>query len=109
MAGMTPGYLRAIMDGATKAPGGATEFALVLLGEASGYPHGSGQPQRVRPGEVVLMDCGCNVHGYQSDVSRSWVHGTASAWQRQVWDRSEERRVGQECVSTCRSRWSPYP
>src|SRR3546814_12286975 len=24
------------------------------------------------------------------------------------WDRSEERRVGKECVSTCRSRWSPY-
>src|SRR3546814_1728149 len=23
--------------------------------------------------------------------------------------RSEERRVGKECVSTCRSRWSPYP
>src|SRR5690606_39591630 len=67
-------------------------FALVLLGEASAYPHGSGQPQIVRPGEVVLMDCGCNVHGYQSDVSRSWVHGTATARQRQVWEqmRSEE-------------------
>src|SRR3546814_15157305 len=25
-----------------------------------------------------------------------------------MWDRSEERRVGNECVSTCRSRWSPY-
>src|SRR3546814_20350386 len=24
------------------------------------------------------------------------------------WDRSEERRVGKECVSTCRSRWWPY-
>src|SRR3546814_12187286 len=28
---------------------------------------------------------------------------------RLVGERSEERRVGQECVSTCRSRWSPYP
>src|SRR3546814_17554410 len=25
-----------------------------------------------------------------------------------IWNRSEERRVGKECVSTCRSRWSPY-
>src|SRR3546814_10816809 len=25
-----------------------------------------------------------------------------------LWHRSEERRVGKECVSTCRSRWSPY-
>src|SRR3546814_14044058 len=28
---------------------------------------------------------------------------------RQMGERSEERRVGKECVSTCRSRWSPYP
>ena len=91
-AGMTPVEIGAIMNGATRALGGSPEFALVLLGEASAYPHGSGQPQRVRPGEVVLMDCGCNVHGYQSDVSRSWVHGTATARERQVW---EEMRKGQ--------------
>src|SRR3546814_12966070 len=30
-------------------------------------------------------------------------------WRRNKLMRSEERRVGQECVSTCRSRWSPYP
>src|SRR3546814_18110823 len=29
--------------------------------------------------------------------------------QNDLEDRSEERRVGKECVSTCRSRWSPYP
>ncbi len=91
-AGMTPADIRVIMNGATKALGGSPEFALVLLGEASAYPHGSGQPQMVRPGEVVLMDCGCNVHGYQSDVSRSWVHGTATARERQVW---EQMRKGQ--------------
>src|SRR3546814_19361466 len=50
-------------------------------------------PQRVRPGEVVLMDCGCSVHGYQSDVSRSWVHGTASARQRQVWDQMRQGQL----------------
>ncbi|MGV1683850.1 M24 family metallopeptidase [Sphingopyxis sp. NJF-3] len=92
VAGMTPADIRVIMNGATKALGGSPEFALVLLGEASAYPHGSGQPQMVRPGEVVLMDCGCNVHGYQSDVSRSWVHGTATARERQVW---EQMRKGQ--------------
>ncbi|ALC11540.1 peptidase [Sphingopyxis sp. 113P3] len=91
-AGMTPADIGAIMNGATRALGGSPEFALVLLGEASAYPHGSGKPQRVRKGEVVLMDCGCNVHGYQSDVSRSWVHGAATARQRQVW---EEMRKGQ--------------
>lgn len=91
--GMTPGEIGAIMNNATRALGGQPEFALVLLGEASAYPHGSGKPQAVREGEVVLMDCGCTVHGYQSDISRSFVHGEANAEQRRVW---EEMRSGQE-------------
>jgi Xaa-Pro aminopeptidase len=84
--GMTPAQIGAIMNGATSALGGNPEFALILLGEASAYPHGSGQPQQVRDGEVVLMDCGCTVEGYQSDISRSFVFGEASAEQRRVWD-----------------------
>ena len=84
--GMTPSDIEAIMNGATTALGGNPEFALILLGEASAYPHGSGQPQQVRDGEVVLMDCGCTVEGYQSDISRSFVFGSANAEQRRVWD-----------------------
>jgi len=41
---------------------------------------------RVADGQIVLMDCGCSVQGYQSDISRTFVHGTASAEQRKVWD-----------------------
>lgn len=84
--GMTPHQIGATMDGATRALGGNPEFSLILLGEAAAYPHGSGQPQAVRDGEVVLMDCGCTVQGYQSDISRTFVHGSASAEQRRVWD-----------------------
>jgi Xaa-Pro dipeptidase len=39
----------------------------------------------VKEGEVVLMDCGCNVQGYQSDVSRTFVFGEPTKRQRQVW------------------------
>ena len=39
----------------------------------------------VADGQIVLMDCGCTVQGYQSDVSRTFVFGTASAEQRKVW------------------------
>lgn len=92
-AGMTPAQIGAIMRAATVALGGRSEFELILLGEASAYPHGSGQPQAVRPGEVVLMDCGASVHGYQSDISRTFVHGKATARQRQVWDQA---RKGQD-------------
>lgn len=84
-AGMTPRDIGALISAATRKLGGTVEFNLILLGEAAAYPHGSGKPQKVTPGEVVLMDCGCNVHGYQSDVSRSFVFGAANAEQRKVW------------------------
>ena len=85
-AGMTPADIGALMTAATTALGGKTEFNLVLLGEAAAYPHGSGKPQAVRAGEVVLMDCGCTVADYQSDISRTFVYGaTPSAQQRTVW------------------------
>jgi Xaa-Pro dipeptidase len=84
-AGMTPAEIGAIMNGATSRLGGRPEFALVLLGEASAYPHGTGKPQQVREGEVVLMDCGCTVEGYQSDISRTFVFGEPTKRQRDVW------------------------
>jgi Xaa-Pro dipeptidase len=84
--GMDQRDIGAIMDEATAKLGGAPEFSLVLLNEASAYPHGSKQHQTVREGSIVLMDCGCTVHGYQSDISRTWVHGEASPRQRKLWN-----------------------
>ncbi|WP_093451538.1 Xaa-Pro peptidase family protein [Sphingomonas sp. YR710] len=84
--GMTSADIATIMNKATSALGGDPEFELILLGEASAYPHGSHQPQIVREGAVVLMDCGCTVQGYQSDVSRTFVFGGADKHQRTVWD-----------------------
>ena len=85
-AGMTGADIGALMDAATRRLGGEPEFALVLIGEAAAYPHGSKQVHRIAPGQVVLMDCGCTVQGYQSDVSRTFVFGAASKEQRTVWD-----------------------
>ena len=84
--GMSGPDIAALMDQATIALGGSPEFSLVLLNEASAYPHGSVKLQKIREGSVILMDCGCAVHGYQSDISRSWVFGQANARQRKVWD-----------------------
>jgi len=84
--GMRPEELGAMIDAATAALGGEPGFALVLLNEASAYPHGSKQPQTVREGSIILMDVGCTVHGYQSDISRTWVMGKPTAKQRKVWD-----------------------
>src|ERR1700677_724321 len=84
--GMSGPDIGALMDHATISLGGSPEFSLVLLNEASAYPHGSVKPQKIREGSVILMDCGCAVHGYQSDISRSWVFGQPNARQRKVWD-----------------------
>ena len=85
-AGMTNHDIAAMMDDATIRLGGSPEFSLVLIGPAAALPHGSRAPQVVTDGAVVLMDCGCTVQGYQSDVSRTFVQGTASAEQRRVWN-----------------------
>ncbi len=52
--------------------------ALVLLGASAALPHGSRQPQKLREGDVVLIDGGCTVEGYESDVSRTGVLGKPS-------------------------------
>ncbi|WP_298688345.1 Xaa-Pro peptidase family protein [uncultured Sphingomonas sp.] len=84
--GMAPDDVSKMMDATTVALGGTPEFSLVLMGEAAAYPHGSRNRQVAREGEIVLMDCGCTVEGYQSDVSRTFVLGRPSDRQRQVWD-----------------------
>jgi Xaa-Pro dipeptidase len=85
-AGMQrPDIMRMLVE-ATETLGGKHEFSLVLLNDASAYPHGSEKPQTVREGSVVLVDTGCSVHGYQSDISRTWVVGEPSARQREIWD-----------------------
>ncbi|CAN5882375.1 metallopeptidase MdpA [soil metagenome] len=83
---MKPADIAALMNAATEKLGGEPEFALILIGEAAAYPHGSRAPQIVADGQIVLMDCGCTLQGYQSDVSRTFVFGTASAEQRRVWE-----------------------
>jgi Xaa-Pro dipeptidase len=85
--GMTPDVIGALLEAAMVARGGTSPWALVLLGEASAYPHGSGKPQAVKRGEVVLIDTGCAVRGYQADISRSFVFGAdPTREQRRVWE-----------------------
>ncbi len=103
--GMTPADITALVVDATRRQGGDADGGLVLLGEAAAYPHGSRQRQEVREGEVVLLDCGCRVHGYSSDISRTFVYGEPSAEVRRVWNHvrkgqqiaHETARIGVAC------------
>jgi Xaa-Pro dipeptidase len=53
--------------------------ASVQVGEYSALPHGSRTPQVIREGSIVMIDDGCDVEGYQSDITRTFVLGKASA------------------------------
>ncbi len=60
--------------------------AMTIFGKYTAYPHGSSQPQTLREGDMVLVDDGCSVEGYQSDITRTTVLGKPTARQRQVWE-----------------------
>ena len=60
--------------------------ASVQVGEYSALPHGSSTPQQIREGSIVMIDDGCTVEGYQSDITRTFVMGKASGKMKQVFD-----------------------
>ena len=84
--GMEPADVNEMMRSAQAALGGSDIWNMALFGVASAYPHGTNQSQKIEEGQVVLMDCGCSVQGYKSDISRTFVFGEPNARQREVWD-----------------------
>jgi len=84
--GMLPDDVNALMREAQSTLGGDGTWNMALFGPASAYPHGTSQRQEIEEGQIVLMDCGCSVHGYRSDISRTFVFGEPSDRQREVWD-----------------------
>ncbi len=61
-------------------PGGAS----VQVGEYTALPHGSIQPQTIREGTIIMIDDGCTVEGYQSDITRTFVLGQPTDKMRKV-------------------------
>jgi Xaa-Pro dipeptidase len=61
-------------------------FVIVLFGEATAFPHGVSYVQTLKLGDMVLIDTGCKLHNYISDITRSYVFGEPSARQRFVWN-----------------------
>ena len=60
--------------------------ASVMVGEYSAFPHGSAMPQVIHEGSIVMIDDGCTVEGYESDITRTVVLGKASDKMKQVFD-----------------------
>jgi Xaa-Pro dipeptidase len=99
-AGMTQFDLGGNVTAALARLGGRDPWALVGFGEYSAFPHGSVQPQRLRRGDIVLLDTGCAVEGYQSDMTRTTVFGRPSRRQTEVWNL--ERRAQDAAFAAAR-------
>jgi Xaa-Pro dipeptidase len=66
------------------APG--STFCIVLFGVATSFPHGVKDPQILRNGDMVLIDTGCRLHNYLSDITRTYVFGEPTERQRKFWN-----------------------
>jgi Xaa-Pro dipeptidase len=83
--GMTQQDVGALIDKAYERAGFPGE-ASVMVGEYTAFPHGSRTPQVLREGSIVMIDDGCTVEGYQSDITRTFVLGKASDKMKQVFE-----------------------
>lgn len=88
------------------APAGSY-FCIVLFGEDSAYPHGVKSPKNLSMNDTVLIDTGCQLQGYNSDITRTYAFGEPSDRQRQVWNSEkaaqaaafEAAQLGKTCAS----------
>jgi len=88
--GMTPQDFQAIFTDVHNRLG-ARGGCIVNFGKASAYPHGSIQQQYLKKGDTIIMDGGCNVGGYGSDISRTVVFGAEPTdRQREIWNLEKE-------------------
>ncbi|HBN88784.1 MAG: X-Pro dipeptidase [Alteromonadaceae bacterium] len=76
-------------------------FCIVLFGEDTAYPHGVAHPKTLSDNDMVLIDTGCRVHGYLSDITRSYVFGKANERQRTVWQ--HEKHAQQAAFAAARN------
>ena len=112
-SGITTTEVTELIDQAHQRVGatGGSYFCIVLFGEATAYPHGVKHAQSLEDGDMVLIDTGCQLHGYISDITRSYVYGEPNSRQREVWDIEKEAqasafaaaRLGQPCSAVDRA------
>lgn len=85
--GITASEVRHFIDLAHRAVGaGGSSFCIVQFGRSTAFPHGLPGESILSEGDMVLIDTGCTVAGYNSDITRSYVYGTPNPDQRRIWE-----------------------
>ena len=70
-----------------------TGWAGTMFGEYSAFPHGSSTAQQLKEGDLVLIDGGCKLDGYQANITRTTVFGQPTQRQRDIWDIVKEAQT----------------
>ncbi|WP_444996808.1 M24 family metallopeptidase [Aliikangiella sp. IMCC44359] len=70
-----------------------SSFCIVLFGQDTSYPHGVKSPKNLEQDDIVLIDTGCLVEGYNSDITRTYVFGKPSERQRTMWAIEKEAQL----------------
>tara|TARA_R110002049_G_scaffold38978_6_gene120454 strand:- start:53435 stop:54649 length:1215 start_codon:yes stop_codon:yes gene_type:complete len=68
-------------------------FCIVLFGKDSSFPHGVKTPKPLEMNDIVLVDTGCSVHDYISDLTRTYIFGEATDYQRRIWNIEKEAQL----------------
>lgn len=85
--GIRASEVRRFIEAAHRAIGSdGTTFCIVQFGASTAFPHGLPQDDVLADGDMVLVDTGCLLDGYHSDLTRSYVFGTPTEAQRRIWD-----------------------
>ncbi len=92
--GLTTPEVQAFLDAAHKKLGGQPASRAVQFGEATAYPHGVPYPQTLAAGDMVLVDTGCFIEGYRSDITRTYVFGDPTPRQREIWELEQRAQLG---------------
>lgn len=74
------------------APAGSY-FCIVLFGQATSFPHGVKDPQVLKADDLVLIDTGCKLKGYLSDITRTYCFGTPTAKQATMWKAEKAAQI----------------
>ena len=92
--GISASEVRAFIDEAHRRVGASGSFfCIVLFGQGTSYPHGVNYEQHLQKNDWVLIDTGCKLHGYHSDITRTYAFGNATDEQKTFWEYEQQLQL----------------
>jgi len=92
--GIRASEVKLFIDRAHRALGaGGSSFCAVQFGRATAFPHGLPEDQALEEGQLVLIDTGCTIDGYHSDITRTYAFGAVEPEIREMWELEKEAQA----------------